>query len=119
MVKTYKMEPRGGRLAEGDDKENSALRELDRLPGPVHAIAWNADGTILAASGPRGEVRAWKSAEGKRLWTSKEKFPPLYALAFHPDGKRLAATGADGKIRMLDAAKGEVAAIFDAVPLTP
>jgi hypothetical protein len=118
MVKLYKMEPRGGRLAEGDDKENSAIRELDRLPGPCHALAWSADGAVIAASGPSGEIRAWQAADGKRLWVSKEKLAPIYTLAFTADGKRLAAAGADGEIRLLEVAKGELVGTFDAVPIT-
>ncbi len=117
LVKAYKMEPRGGRLAEGDDKENSAVKELDRLPGPVHAIAWSSDGTMVAAAGAAGEVRLWKSADWKRVWTVKEKLPPLFTIAFSPDGRRLAVAGADGRIRFLGTEKGESVGEFDSVPL--
>ena len=119
MVKVYKMEPRGGRLAEGDDKENSAVKELDRLPGPIHAIAWSADGSMIAAAGAAGEVRLWKGGEWKRVWTAKEKLPPVFTLAFAPDGTRLAAAGADGRVHLIETQKGEAAGAFDAVPVEP
>lgn len=120
LVKLYKMEPRGGRLAEGDDKENSALKELDRLPGPVTAIAWSADGSMVAAAGAEGEVRLWKnSGDWKRAWTAREKVPPIFTIAFTPDGTRLAIAGADGRIRLLETQKGESAGGFDAVALAP
>lgn len=116
-VMIYKMEPRGGRLAEGDDKENSVVKELDRLPGSVPALAWNADGSMVAAAGVAGEVRLWKAGDWKRVWIAKEKLPPVFALAFTPDGKRLAAAGADGRVRLLETEKGEVVGAFDAVPV--
>jgi len=117
QVMVYKMEPRGGRLAEGDDKENSAVKELDRLPGPVPAIAWSQDGTLIAAGGAAGEVRLWKAGEWKRVWTAKEKLPPIFTLAFTAEGTRLAVAGVDGKVRMLETQKGDVVETFEAVPV--
>jgi WD40 repeat protein len=114
----HKMEPRGGRLAEGDDKELSAIKEIERLPGPVGAVAWSADGTRIAAGSPSGEVRVWSAPDGKRICVLKEKLPPVFALAFAPDGARLAVAGADGNVRFFDPAKGDLLTTFDAVPLT-
>jgi WD40 repeat protein len=113
----HRMEPRGGRLAEGDDKELSAIKEIERLPGSASALAWSADGARLAAGGVRGEVRVWSAPEGKRICVLKESATPIYALAFSPDGTRLATAGADGKIRVFDPVKGEKLGEFDSVPL--
>jgi WD40 repeat protein len=115
----HRMEPRGGRLAEGDDKELSAIKELERLPGAAPAVAWSADGTRVAAGGNRGEVRVWSAPEGKRICVLKETLPSVYSLAFSPDGTRLATAGADGKIRVFDPRKGEKVAEFESIPLTP
>jgi WD40 repeat protein/mono/diheme cytochrome c family protein len=115
----HRMEPRGGRLSEGDNKELSAIKEVERLPGPAVAVAWSADGTRIAAGGNRGEVRVWTAPDGKRLCSLKEPLPPVYTLSFTPDGAGLAVAGADGKIRVFDPAKGEKLLEFDSVPLTP
>jgi WD40 repeat protein len=42
QVRLHKIAPRGGRLAEGDDKEESSVREFERLNGPVHSLAFLA-----------------------------------------------------------------------------
>ncbi|RYD34685.1 MAG: hypothetical protein EOP86_10365, partial [Verrucomicrobiaceae bacterium] len=39
-IRLFKMEPRGGRLAEGDDKENSFVREFESLGSPLHSVAF-------------------------------------------------------------------------------
>jgi WD40 repeat protein/mono/diheme cytochrome c family protein len=119
QIYLHRMEPRGGRLSEGDNKELSAIKEVERLPGPAAAVAWSADGTRIAAGGTRGEVRVWAAPEGKRLCSLKETLPSVYALAFAPDDARLAVACADGKIRVFDPSKGEKLTEFDSVPLTP
>jgi WD40 repeat protein len=56
-IRLYRAEPRGGRLAEGDDKENSFVREFERIRGSVQALGFSADGEMLAAATAAGE---WK-----------------------------------------------------------
>ena len=117
QVYLHKMEPRGGRLAEGDDKELSAVKELERLQGPVQAVAWNAEGNRVAAGGAKGEVRIWSAPEGKRVCILGTKLPAVFALAFAPDGQRLAVSGADGLIRLFETTKGEKVGEFPSVPI--
>lgn len=117
-LRIHKMEPRGGRLAEGDDKENSFLRECERMPGPVHGLAWSADGNLIGAACATGEVRLFKAADGKRIATLKGHQGPAFAVTFSPDSTRIATAGYDGKIHLFDTAKGEPIRTFDSVPLT-
>ena len=117
-VRLHKIEPRGGRLAEGDNKENSALRELERLRGPVQALAFSADGGLIAAGSTAGEWRIFKTGDGKRVAAIKESGSPIFAVAFDPQTRWLATAGADGRVRFYDPAKGELVRTFDAVPLT-
>ena len=118
-IRIHKMEPRGGRLAEGDDKENSFLRECERMPGPVHGLAWSPDGRLIGAACATGEVRLFTAADGKRTATLKGHEGAAFALAFSSDSTRVATGGYDGKIRLFSVAKGELIRTFDSVPLTP
>ncbi len=118
-LRIHKMEPRGGRLAEGDDKENSFLRECERMPGPVHGLAWSPDGRLIGAACTTGEVRLFTAADGQRTATLKGHEGAAFALAFSADSTRVATGGYDGKIRLFGVAKGELIRTFDSVPLTP
>lgn len=118
-VRIHKMEPRGGRLAEGDDKENSFVRECERMPGAVHGLAWSADGALIGAACAIGEVSLFKAADGKRAAILKGRVGPAFAVAFSPDNARVATGGYDGRIQLFETTKGEPIRAFDAVPLTP
>jgi hypothetical protein len=115
-IRLFKMEPRGGRLSEGDDKENSFVREFEHLGSPIHAIAFSPDGLLIACGGESGEVRIFKTGNGQRLASIKGDRGPVYSLAFTADGKNLATGGYDGKIRIHEAAKGALVKEFDSVP---
>lgn len=117
MIRIHRIEPRGGRLAEGDDKENSFVRECDRLPGAVHALAFSPDGQWLAATGAKGETRIFKVADGKRVATIAGEGSSLFAAAFRPDSQLLATAGADGQIRFWTIPDGKAAVKFVPVPL--
>ena len=117
QVRLHKIEPRGGRLAEGDDKEESSVREFERLPGPVHALAFSADGTLLAATGANGETRVWKTADGNRVAQIPLSGIALFAVAFSNDGTRLATAGVDGQLRMYDAKTGKATNVLVPVPV--
>jgi WD40 repeat protein/mono/diheme cytochrome c family protein len=116
-IRLFKMEPRGGRLSEGDDKENSFVREFEHMASPIHAIAFSPDGSLIACGGESGEVRIFKTGNGQRVAIIKGDHGPVFALAFTADGKNLATGGFDGRIRFHEAAKGALVKEFDSVPL--
>jgi WD40 repeat protein len=118
-IRLFKMAARGGRLSEGDDKENSFVREFEHMATPLHCIAFSADGSSVACSGLSGEVRIFKTENGQRTATLKGEFGPTYALAFQPNTNLLAVGGQDGKIRCYDSSKGLIVKEFPAVPLVP
>lgn len=115
-IRLFKMEPRGGRLSEGDDKENSFIREFEHIASPIHAIAFSGDGALIACGGESGEVRVFKTENGQRVSTIKGDHGPVFALALTPDGKLIAAGGFDGRIRSYSTDKGEPVKEFDSVP---
>ena len=117
QVRLHKVAPRGGRLAEGDDKEESSVREFDRLPGPVHAVAFSPDGALLAATGAKGETRIWQSGDGKKVAQIPSVGCALFTLACSSDGTRLVTGGADGKLRIYEAKTGTIVKTLVAVPL--
>lgn len=118
-VRLHRVEPRGGRLAEGDDKENSFIREFERLKGPIHSLSFSADGEMLVVGSAGGEWRIFKTADGKRMLASKEAGAPIYAVGFDPKGRWIGTTGSEGKVRLWEVGKGEPVRAFDAVPLSP
>lgn len=117
-VRLHRMAPRGGRLKEGDDKEESAVREFEPMGTPLHAVAFSADGTRLACGGQSGEVRLFLTESGKREATLPPAGGPVFALAFHPVENRLVTAGSDGQIRLYDRADGTLLRTFPAVPLS-
>jgi WD40 repeat protein len=116
-IRLFRMEPRGGRLSEGDDKENSFVREFEHMASPIHAIAFSPDGKLIACGCQSGEVRIFKTENGQRVAQLKGDHGPVFALAFTADGKQLATGGYDGKIRLHETEKGAVVKEFDSVPL--
>ncbi len=117
QIRLHKIAPRGGRLAEGDNKEESTVREFERLPGAAHAVAFSPDGKLLAATGARGETRIWQTADGKRVAQIPSSGGALFALTFTSDSARLVTGGADGQLRIYEAKTGAVAKTLVPVPL--
>jgi WD40 repeat protein len=115
LIRMNKMAARGGRLAEGEDNENSFIRELPRLQGPVNSLAFSSDGALVAAAG-NTQVRVFKSGDGNRLFEFAAP-APIFAVAFRPDGQALAIAGFDGKVRLLKVSDGKELAAFSAVPI--
>jgi len=117
QIRLHKIAPRGGRLAEGDNKEESTVREFERLNGAAHAIAFSPDGKLLAATGAKGETRIWTSADGKRVAQIPSPGDALFTLAFTHDGTHLVTAGADGQLRFYDIRTAALAKTLMAVPI--
>jgi WD40 repeat protein len=112
-----RMEGRGGRLAEGDNKEMSFVREMPRGNGSVSALAFSADGKWLAATTIRGDCRVMSVQEGKVVREVKVGTEALFAVSFHPQNGDLAVAGMDGVIRIFDAKEGRQKRAWGCVPL--
>ncbi len=116
-IRLFRMEPRGGRLSEGDNKEESFVREFEHMSSPIQAIAFSSDGTSVACSGLSGEVRIFKTENGQRIAQIRGGYGAIFALAFTADGKQIAAGGYDGRIRFYDTNNGGLLKEFNSVPL--
>jgi WD40 repeat protein len=104
-------------LAEGDNKEESFVREFEHMASPIQTIAFSADGTTVACGVVSGEVRIFKTENGQRLAQIKVGSGPIFALAFAPDGKRIATGGYDGNIRYYDVTNGSPLQDFPSVTI--
>jgi WD40 repeat protein len=115
VTRTYKISDNQGRTAANNDV--NLRKAFDRLPGPVHAVAYSADGKLLAIGGAGPEVRIHDSAEGKRVATLKGHEGAIFAVTFHPSTNIVVTGGFDGKVRMYETDKGELKHAFVPVPL--
>jgi WD40 repeat protein len=114
-TRIYKIAENQGRTAANNDV--NLVKEIERLPGPVHAVSYSPDGNSLAVGGVNGELRLFNSKDGKRLATLKGHEASVFALAFHPKTNWLASGGFDGKIRIHETAKGALVTEFVPVPI--
>jgi WD40 repeat protein len=86
----------------------AVVRTLSGHPGSVNALAFTADGAVLAAAGGEpgvaGEVRFWNVADGALLRSWKGHEDAVYSLALAPDGKTFATGSYDNTILLWDKA---------------
>lgn len=113
----YKMHREAKRVI-GDDANK--IREFEKLPGRIYAMAFNKTGSHFAAGSSLdgiGEARIFETDSGKRVAICEGVKTPIYALAFTPDGKMLITGGSDGLIRFNDALTGKLIREITPVPL--
>jgi WD40 repeat protein len=77
---------------------------------PVQIVAFNPDGTLLAAS-TYDSLHVWEVARRKRLFQHEM---PAQSIAFNPDGKTIVAAGRE--IIFLDVESGEQTAVLKGHP---
>ena len=76
----------------------------------VASLAFNKDGSMLAAGGKDGLVRVWAVASGSRpveRCTLTGHSNSVLSVAWSPDGKTLASGSFDETVRLWDAESGE------------
>jgi WD40 repeat protein len=89
-------------------------RTYEKLQGRVEALAFSADGKMMAAGGAGG-VKVYNTDGG--VLVNLKVNDTTFALAFRPDGKQLAAAGLKGQVRLFDLPDGKLAKEFVPVPL--
>jgi WD40 repeat protein len=113
----YRISDNQNRTAANNDVNQ--LRELERQPGPVYAIAYSPDASVLAVAAAGGQVQLYRTADGARARTLPGHSGPVFSLAFHPKQPRLATGGFDGLVRVFDFPSGELVAVFTPVEIEP
>lgn len=101
-----------------NQEDHNLIREFERQPDRVTAVAFSPDGSRLAVAGVYGETRVYDVKEGRRLLTLKGAVGAIFALAYAPDGQILATAGFDGRVRLVNAATGALVRAFVPVPLS-
>ncbi len=80
-----------------------------RRPVPITALAFNADGSELAASGYH-EVTIWNATSGAPLRRIKNVPERVYSVAYSPDGSLMAVAGGtpgqSGEVKLFKPADG-------------
>jgi serine/threonine protein kinase len=78
--------------------EERELTTLRGHPGTVEALAFSADGQMLASGGSDGTIKLWWVRDGQELRTFPAHHHALTSLAFTPDGKILASHSASDNV---------------------
>jgi WD40 repeat protein len=89
----------------------AVVRTLKGHRGSVNAVAFSADGKVLAAAAGEpalfGEVRLWNTADGALLRAVEGHKDALYAVAISPNGKTLATGSYDQRIKLWELETGK------------
>ncbi|MBN8246074.1 MAG: hypothetical protein J0L84_01375 [Verrucomicrobia bacterium] len=115
-LRVYRAKENQERTAGNNDV--NLVREFERQPGAVSAVAFSPDGTLLAAGGVGGEVRVYKTADGARAATLSGHDGAVFAIAFSADGHGVITGGFDGLLRRFDPVTGALQAVWIPVALT-
>jgi WD40 repeat protein len=116
VPRLYKMHRTTKRII-GDDANK--VREYEKLPGLVYALAFSADGSQFAAGSSldgKGELRVYQTADGKVV-SKLTGIGPIYSVSFRPDSQVVASAGFEGVVRLSDATTGKIIKELIPVPL--
>lgn len=97
------------------------IREFAALPGRLFGVAYNHDGSRIAAgssSDGRGEVRVYNAADGAVVWKVEVPEGGIFSVNFSPDGSVVAAGGFDGDVRLFNSSDGTLIKRFTPVEVT-
>jgi WD40 repeat protein len=106
--------PDGQQLAYGGNFQGVLLFEPGRrrvvreLQGGTHTgcVAFNPEGTLLAAGQGDGTVRVWDAKSGRMTLELKGHEDHVQEIAFSPDGRTLVSSSNDGTIRLWSVSLG-------------
>jgi WD40 repeat protein/DNA-binding SARP family transcriptional activator len=89
----------GGRVDLWDPDSGQHVASLPDSTG-TGALAFSADGSLLATAGQDGTVRIWDPSSGEQLMVLDGHDALVSSVAFSPDGSQLASVGAEGTVRV-------------------
>lgn len=113
IPRLYRMSDNQGRTAANNDV--NLLKQFERQPGAIHALAFSPDGTLIAIGGVASEVRIYK-VEGDRVATLAGHAGAIFSIQFHPSRPEIATAGLDGSIRIYSVPEGKLLEEFNPFP---
>ncbi|PTL82159.1 pentapeptide repeat-containing protein [Vitiosangium sp. GDMCC 1.1324] len=81
-----------------DARRNTVLHTLQEKDGDIYAVAFSADGALLATGSSKGTVRLFDTRTGKER--AKRGGNKVLALAFSPTGEHLLVGHGTGKVAL-------------------
>jgi WD40 repeat protein len=113
-ARIYKMKDNQNRTAANNDV--NLIKQLERQPGAIHAIAYNPEGTQIAIGSTIDEVRIYKP-DGTRTATLKGHQGAVFSIAWHPKKPEIVTGGYEGKLRIFNPADGNLIKEFVPFPI--
>jgi WD40 repeat protein len=114
-ARIYKMKDNQQRTAANNDV--NMVRDFERQPGPVRAVAFSPKGDLVALGGAFPEVRLYKASDGTRMGALKGHEGAIFCVAFHPAKEQIFTGGYDGRVRVYELSSGNLVTNFMPVPL--
>lgn len=68
--------------------------------GIVFAVAYSPDGSLVAAGTDKGDIRLWRTSDGRLVHSYTGHTRTVKSVCFSPDGTLLASAGEDGTVRL-------------------
>lgn len=90
-----------GLLKIWDPGQGALLRQLV-LTAPAHALAFSADGAILAAGTMEGDVRLWETQTWREFSPYSSRQGRINALQFIPGNRFLVVAGGEPRVLVMD-----------------
>ncbi|MEM7132443.1 MAG: BTAD domain-containing putative transcriptional regulator [Chloroflexota bacterium] len=88
------------------EKIGPRICTLQNQTGSINAIAFHADGRILAGGGDERVIRLWDIEREQVMNTLQGHADPIMSLSFSPDGSQLASSSGDQTLRLWDVETG-------------
>jgi RNA polymerase sigma factor (sigma-70 family) len=93
-------------LGKGSDLAPPRKPPFVVLATGTQALAFSADGSLLAAGGSDGTIAVWRVGSHSTIWRVQGHEGEGTAIGFSPDGQFLASGASDGTVRLRNAANG-------------
>jgi hypothetical protein len=113
-ARVYKISDNQSRTAANNDK--NLVKEFERQPGPIYAIAYSPDGNKLALGGTGTDVRIYKT-EGDAAATLKGHEGAVFTIVWNPTKPEILTAGYEGTIRVFEPDTGKLIKSFVPFPI--